>query len=90
MKKPSLNAIPKIQAKHLSWLMPLFLSALMSGSLAGFNLFINGQLLDGFISKWFVSCMLSWLVAIPLILIFIPLVIRFLMLMVKFPKQPTK
>ena len=86
MKNPSLNAIPKIQAKHLSWLMPLFLSGLMSGSLTGFNLFINGQLLDGFIFKWFVS----WLVAFPLILIFIPFVRRFLTLIVKFPSESTK
>jgi len=30
----------KIHVKHMSWLMPLFLSGLMSGSLSCFNLFV--------------------------------------------------
>ncbi|WP_180074854.1 MULTISPECIES: DUF2798 domain-containing protein [unclassified Acinetobacter] len=90
MKKSFFKEIPKIHAKHLSWLMPLFLSALMSGSLSCFNLIINKGLVEGFILKWFSSWMLSWGVAYPLILIFIPFVRRFLMLIVKDPKESKK
>ncbi|TCB50925.1 DUF2798 domain-containing protein [Acinetobacter sp. ANC 4779] len=80
MKNPSLSSMPKIHVKHISWLMPLFLSGLMSGSLSCFNLFINKGLMEGFIYKWITAWSLSWLIAYPLILIFIPIVRRFLML----------
>lgn len=77
----------KIHVKHISWLMPLFLSGLMSGSLSCFNLFMNRGLMQGFVEKWLATWAMSWLVAYPLILIFIPLVRRLLMLIVNVPEK---
>ena len=77
----------KIHVKHISWLMPLFLSGLMSGSLSCFNLFMNRGLMQGFVEKWLATWAMSWLVAYPLILIFIPLVKRLLMLIIHVPEK---
>ena len=77
----------KIHVKHMSWLMPLFLSGLMSGSLSCFNLFMNRGLMQGFVEKWLATWAMSCLVAYPLILIFIPLVRRLLMLIVHVPEK---
>lgn len=77
----------KIHVKYMSWLMPLFLSGLMSGSLSCFNLFMNRGLMQGFVEKWLATWAMSWLVAYPLILIFIPLVRRLLMLIVHVPEK---
>lgn len=90
MQKTSFFKIQKIHVKHMSWLMPLFLSGLMSGSLSCFNLFMNQGWIDGFFYKWLSIWCLSWVVAYPLILIFIPLVKRLLMLIVHIPKAPVK
>lgn len=80
----------KIHVKHMSWLMPLFLSGLMSGSLSCFNLFVNKGLMHGFIEKWLLTWAMSWLIAYPLILIFIPLVRKVLMLIVQVPEESAK
>ncbi|QDK97133.1 DUF2798 domain-containing protein [Acinetobacter tandoii] len=77
----------KIHVKHMSWLMPLFLSGLMSGSLSCFNLFMNRGLMQGFVEKWLATWAMSWVVAYPLILIFISLVRRLLMLIVHVPEK---
>lgn len=80
----------KIHVKHMSWLMPLFLSGLMSGALSCFNLFMNKGFMPGFVEKWLVTWAMSWLVAYPLILIFIPLVRKCLMLIVQVPEESAK
>jgi len=69
----------KFHPKHLSWLMPLFLSGIMSASISCFNLFINRGFVDGFFYIWLKAWSLSWLIAFPLILIVLPVVRRFLM-----------
>lgn len=74
------NHLPKIHPKHLAWLMPLFLSGIMSGAISCFNMIINKGLVDGFFSLWLHVWSLSWLMAFPLILVVLPLVRRFLML----------
>ncbi|MBF7688325.1 DUF2798 domain-containing protein [Acinetobacter rathckeae] len=70
----------KIHIKHLSWLMPLFLSGIMSGILSCVNLALQHRAdqFSSFISLWFSAWGISWLVAYPCILIFLPLVRRFL------------
>ena len=80
------NYLPKFHPKHMAWLMPLILSCVMSGSLSCFNLLMNKGWVDGFISIWLHTWVLSWLVAFPLILVFIPLVRKFLMQFVEMPK----
>lgn len=80
----------KIHVKHMSWLMPLFLSGLMSGSLSCFNLFVNKGFMPSFVEKWLLTWAMSWFIAYPLILIFIPLVRKCLMLIVQAPEESTK
>ena len=79
------NHLPKIHPKHLAWLMPLFLSGIMSGAISCFNMIINKGLVDGFFSLWLHALSLSWLMAFPLILVVLPLVRRFLMLFMAKP-----
>lgn len=68
----------KFHPKHMTWLMPLVLSGLMSGAISCFNLFKNMGYSENFWLVWLESWTLSWLIAYPLILIFLPLVRRFL------------
>ena len=79
------NHLQKIHPKHLAWLMPLFLSGIMSGAISCFNMIINKGLVDGFFSLWLHAWSLSWLMAFPLILVVLPLVRRFLMLFMAKP-----
>jgi hypothetical protein len=79
------NHLPKIHPKHLAWLMPLFLSGIMSGAISCFNMIINKGLVDGFFFLWLHAWSLSWLMAFPLILMALPLVRRFLMLFMAKP-----
>ena len=84
------NSLPKFHPKHMAWLMPLILSCVMSGSLSCFNLLMNKGWVDGFISIWLHTWVLSWLVAFPLILVFIPLVRKLLMPFVASPNHSAK
>lgn len=81
------NHLPKIHPKHLAWLMPLFLSGIMSGAISCFNMIINKGLVDGFFSLWLHAWSLSWLMAFPLILVMLPLVRKFLMQFVVLPNK---
>ncbi len=81
------NHLPKIHPKHLAWLMPLFLSGIMSGAISCFNMIINKGLVDGFFSLWLHAWSLSWLMAFPLILVMLPLVRKFLMQFVALPNE---
>ena len=83
------NNIPKIHPKHLTWLMPLMLSGIMSGSISCFNLLLNQGLVDGFFGIWLHAWSLSWMMAFPLILIVLPLVRKFLMKFVYLPQEPS-
>lgn len=69
---------PKIHVRHISWILPLILSGLMSGTLSFFNLARSQGIHNGFAHKWFLNWSLSWLIAFPLILTFAPIVKRFL------------
>lgn len=80
-----MNQLPKFHPKHLAWLMPLFLSGIMSGSISCFNMLMNKGLVDGFIGIWLRAWGMSWVVAFPLILIMLPLVRKFLMQFVQMP-----
>lgn len=79
------NNLPKIHPKHLTWLMPLILSGIMSGAISCFNMLLNKGFVDGFFSLWLHAWSLSWLMAFPLILVMLPLVRRFLMLFIDKP-----
>ncbi|MFW1753267.1 DUF2798 domain-containing protein [Acinetobacter wanghuae] len=76
----------KFHPKHLTWLMPLILSGIMSCAISGFNLFLKLGWVDGFFSIWLHAWSLSWLMAFPLILIVLPLVRNTLMKFVEMPK----
>lgn len=69
----------KLHPKHLTWIMPLFLSGIMSGSISCFNMWLNKGMIDGFFFMWIRAWSISWLVAYPLILILLPLVRKLLM-----------
>ncbi|ATO18296.1 hypothetical protein BS636_00700 [Acinetobacter sp. LoGeW2-3] len=84
------NNLPKFHPKHLSWLMPLILSGIMSGAISCFNMFINKGWSDQFISLWLHAWSMSWLMAFPLILVVLPLVRNFLMKFVEMPDQSAK
>ncbi|WP_122898158.1 DUF2798 domain-containing protein [Acinetobacter sp. B51(2017)] len=76
----------KIHPKHLTWLMPLILSGIMSGAISCFNIYLKIGAAEGFISIWLHAWSLSWLMAFPLIMIVLPLVRKFLMQFVEQPK----
>ncbi|CAM4087820.1 DUF2798 domain-containing protein [Acinetobacter pragensis] len=84
-----MNNLPKFHPKHLNWLMPLILSAIMSGSISCFNIFLKAGAVDGFLAIWLHAWALSWMMAFPLILIMLPLVRKFLMKFVQMPNEPT-
>lgn len=87
------NNLPKFHPKHMAWLMPLFLSGIMSGSISCFNMLMNKGLVEGFFGIWLRAWGMSWMVAFPLILIMLPLVRKFLMQFVQMPpavQEPAK
>lgn len=79
--------IPKLPAKFAAWIMPLFLSCLMSGMVSLINMFINVGLIDSFFVKWFSAWMVSWAVAYPVVLFVLPLVRRLTAVFVDMPKN---
>lgn len=76
----------KFHPKHMTWLMPLILSGIMSCAISGFNLFLKLGLVDGFLAIWLKAWSLSWLLAFPLILVVLPLVRNTLMKFVEIAK----
>ena len=76
----------KFHPKHMTWLMPLILSGIMSCAISGFNLFLKLGWIDGFFSIWMHAWSLSWMIAFPLILVVLPLVRNTLMKFVYIPK----
>lgn len=66
--------IPKLPAKYAMWIMPLFLSCLMSGMVSLINLLLNVGLIDHFFTKWLSAWIISWIVAYPVVLLVLPLV----------------
>lgn len=81
------NQLPKFHPKHLSWLMPLCLSGIMSAAISGYNMMLNKGFIDGFFFLWLKAWSLSWLIAFPLILIVLPVVRGFLMKFVYTPND---
>lgn len=77
----------KIHPKHLTWLMPLILSGIMSCAISSFNLFLKLGWVDGFFSIWLHAWSLSWLMAFPLIMIMLPLVRKLLSKIVAQPPE---
>lgn len=71
-----LAGIPKLPAKYAAWIMPLFLSGLMSGTISMINLWKNLGYIDGFFIRWLGIWLFSWIVAYPTVLIFLPIVRR--------------
>ncbi|NHC04419.1 DUF2798 domain-containing protein [Acinetobacter sp. 187] len=78
----------KFHPKHLTWLMPLILSGIMSGAISLFNMLMNKGLIEGILGIWLRAWGMSWLVAFPLIMIVLPLVRNFLMKFVDVPQPP--
>ena len=66
--------ISKLPAKYAMWIMPLFLSCLMSGMVSLINLILNVGLSGHFFKKWLSAWLISWVVAYPVVLIVLPLV----------------
>ncbi|MGE8571528.1 MULTISPECIES: DUF2798 domain-containing protein [unclassified Acinetobacter] len=82
-----MNQLPKFHPKHMTWLMPLILSGIMSGSISCFNMLMNKGLVEGFLGIWLRAWGMSWMVAFPLILIVLPLVRNTLMKFVRLPNE---
>lgn len=74
--------IPKLPAKYATWIMPLLLSGLMSGTISMMNLWKNIGWFDGFFTQWLGIWLFSWMIAFPTVMIFLPLVRRFTALVV--------
>ena len=77
--------IPKLPAKYAVWILPLFLSCLMSGIISLINMLRNLGWIDGFINLWINNWMISWAFAFPIVLILLPLVRRLTGLLVDMP-----
>ncbi|OTG96505.1 DUF2798 domain-containing protein [Acinetobacter sp. ANC 3832] len=85
-KRPMIfGSIPKLPAQYAGWIMPLFLSGLMSGTISLINMLMNLGFVDGIFSKWLSIWMFSWAIAYPTVLIFLPLVRRITGLIVDIP-----
>ena len=82
-----MNSLPKFHPKHLTWLMPLILSGIMSGSISCFNIYLKVGAVEGFLGIWLDAWSLSWMMAFPLILIVLPLVRNTLMKFVRLPNE---
>ncbi|NLA89327.1 MAG: DUF2798 domain-containing protein [Alcaligenaceae bacterium] len=67
---------PKFPAKSIHWLMPLFLSGIMSGVISGYNTLRNLGLIDGVTAIWLNNWFQSWIIAFPLVLVILPLLRR--------------
>lgn len=80
-----LGVIPKLPAKTLPWIMPLFLSGLMSATISMINLWKNLGWSEDFFAKWFSIWLFSWLIAYPTVLIFLPVVRKICVLLVAPP-----
>jgi len=77
--------IPKLPAKYAAWILPLFLSCLMSGIISLINLLRNLGWIEGFMQIWLSSWMISWAFAFPIVLIILPFVRRLTGLVVDIP-----
>lgn len=66
--------IPKLPAKYAAWILPLFLSGLMSGIISLINTVKNLGWTESLFSIFLSAWMLSWLVAYPMVLIILPIV----------------
>ncbi|KAB1851877.1 DUF2798 domain-containing protein [Acinetobacter tandoii] len=83
--------IPKLPAKFVGWVMPFFLSCLMSGIISFINMLRNLGWSDTFLSLWFSAWMMSWAIAYPVVLVMLPLVRKLTGLLVEMPpNQPPK
>ena len=83
--------IPKLPAKFAGWVMPFFLSCLMSGIISFINMLRNLGWSDTFLSLWFSAWMMSWAIAYPVVLVMLPLVRKLTGLLVEMPpNQPPK
>ncbi|MHA3893147.1 DUF2798 domain-containing protein [Acinetobacter sp. GXMZU3951] len=83
--------IPKLPAKFVGWVMPFFLSCLMSGIISFINMLRNLGWSDTFLSLWFSTWMMSWAIAYPVVLLMLPLVRRLTGVFVEMPpNQPPK
>ena len=80
--------IPKLPAKYANWLMPFFLSGLMSATISMINLWKKVGWFDAFFTKWFDVWLFSWMIAFPTVLIFLPIVRRFTGLFVNLTPPP--
>lgn len=74
--------IPKLPPRAALWVMPLFLSCLMSGIVSLVNMFKNIGWVENFIHMWVSAWMLSWAVAFPVVLLVLPVVRRLTALLV--------
>ena len=77
----------KIHPKHLTWLMPLILSGIMSGAISCFNIYLKIGAAQGFLGIWLHAWSLSWLMAFPLIMIMLPIVRKLLSKIVAQPPE---
>lgn len=68
------GSVQKLPMKYATWIMPLFLSCLMSGTISLINFLVHSGFSANFISKWFPIWMFSWAIAYPVVLIFLPIV----------------
>ena len=77
------GVIPKFPPKWINWLMPLFLSCLMSGSISFANSLIHYGLTEASFERWFRTWPLLWMVGFPLLLMYIPIIRRFVLMFLK-------
>ncbi|MBP8064369.1 MAG: DUF2798 domain-containing protein [Acinetobacter sp.] len=76
----------KFHPKHMTWLMPLILSGIMSGAISCYNMILNLGLVHNFLELWLFAWAKSWLLAFPLILVVLPIVRNTLLKFVDSPK----
>ncbi len=85
--KPS-RIFRKLSAKHVVWVMPLLLSAIMSALVSMVSMLNNLGWVEGFLNLWLHSWLLSWMIAFPSVLMVLPIVRKLVALLVDVPKAP--
>jgi Protein of unknown function (DUF2798) len=78
----------KLPAKYNSIAMPFMLSLMMSFIISGVSTWRAIGMVDGFFWKWMPAWGLSWLIALPTVMVVLPIVRRVVAQFVEAPGRP--
>ena len=82
-KKSTLFGLPKLPQKALFFLIPLFLSCIMSGIISFISVINSIGYTDKTVSAWLSSWGLAWAIGFPTVLFVLPLARKLAMALVE-------